>query len=189
MVLMAAAILSSCGTLHKTTHSETKVKTSSSDSSTVKVKKSDSSAINRVIKREKADTTIPIKGSDQDGSKSLEELKRGDSLVLDDEDQRVVVDYDPTTGRIEAKGKVKDRNERIQVDKEVIFENAVDVKREELDGTHVAKSDSDSSSATDKTVKARIGPDWAMWAGLFIALGFGLLAFVGFYKLKSKSPF
>ncbi len=184
MVVTLALALSSCGLFKKTTKIETAVKVKASDSSHVAIRKTDSSATNKITTREKVDTTITIPGSTQNGSKDLDDLKDGDSLVLDDEDQRTVIEYDQETGRIKGRSTVKDRSKRIQVDRETVNETAVDISRESADATHVTKQDIDATQKKDTSTKVRVGPDWAMWAGLYIAIGLILLAVLLFYRRK-----
>lgn len=109
-ILFLAVALASCGTFKK--HS-----TKEEQKSITKV---DSSALVVTQTTKKVDTSVSIKGSQQYASKPVDNILKGDSLVLDNEQQRIVVDYDPTTGNIRAQGKVKDLEQRIQLNETTV---------------------------------------------------------------------
>lgn len=185
MVAMVSLALSSCGLFKRTTKLDTTVKVKASDSTHIAVRKSDSSATSRTIVREKVDTTVSIPGSKNEGSKDLDRLKDGDSLVVDDKNQRTVVTLD-STGRVHARTSVKDRSERVLIDKETIQEQATDVKRESTDATKVSKSDAQAEQKKETDTKTRVGPDWSMWVGLYITIGLFVLGMILFFGRKIK---
>lgn len=182
MVALMSLVLSSCGLFKKTTHTDTAIKAKASDSSSVSIRKVDSSATSKTTIKEKVDTTFTIPGSSQEGSKALDDIKRGDSLVLDDEDQRTVIEYDSETQRLRARSRVKDRKERVLIDRETTNESSTDIKRQAEDATHVAKSEVDATQVKDTSVKVKAGPDWSMWVTIWIVMGAAVLSLIIFAR-------
>lgn len=185
-ILLMSLALSSCGLFKKATKIDTSVKVKTSDSTHIAIRKTDSSATSKVTTKEKIDTAVVVPGSSQEGSKDLDAIVKGDSLVLDDEDQRTVVEFDSETQRLRARSKVKDRTEHVQLERETTAETSTDVKRDNSEAVKVAKTDSEADQHKDTKVKTQIGPDWAMWAGLYIAIGLLVLVVVLFYRSKFK---
>lgn len=92
--------------------------------------KLDSSATTITTVKEKADTTVKIAGASQNGGKPVENILQGDSLVVESERQRIVVDFDPLTRNIRARGEVKEMAVPIQIDRETTVAQRDEVKRE-----------------------------------------------------------
>lgn len=181
--------LSSCGTFNRT-KSVVSTSASLSKDSSAKVSKSvDSSAATRTTLRERIDTTIKIEGSKQSGSKPADNILKGDSLVLENEDQRVVVKLDPNTGNITATSQVKDRQERVQFDRELTTESATNVKREQASETAVKQEQTQSHTEEHKAAKVKAGPGWGAIVAFYLGIGFILLMIVLFYGRKITSLF
>jgi hypothetical protein len=179
--------LSSCGTFNRT-KSVVSTSASSSKDSSAKVSTSvDSSAATRTTLRERIDTTISIEGSKQSGSKPADNILKGDSLVLENEDQRVVVKLDPNTGNITATSQVKDRQERVQFDRELTTESATNVKREQASETAVKQEQAQSHTEEHKAAKVKAGTGWGAILAFYMAIGFILLLVVVFYGRKISS--
>lgn len=184
MAAMLSLALVSCGTLNRTKQVTKTTKASSVDSSTLKASKSDSAASSRTTIREKVDTSVAIKGGQQSGSKPASNILAGDSLVLDSDIQRVVVDHDPATGNLRARATVKDRQAHILIDKETTQDHSVQVKREQAESTHVARAEAQTSEAKQVHTEAEAGPGLKMWVALWISLGLMLALILVFYRRK-----
>lgn len=126
------------------------------------VLKLDSSATTITTVKEKADTTVKIAGASQNGGKPVENILQGDSLVVESERQRIVVDFDPLTRNIRARGEVKEMAVPIQIDRETTVAQHDEVKRE----TEVAAE----KTTVQKESEGASGFTGGFFLGIFLLL-------------------
>lgn len=153
--------LSGCGTIQKHKQKDEHKQTVTIDSAAMTTKK--------VV--EKVDTTVKVSGGNSNGAKPVDNILKGDSLVIEDNTQRVVVDYDPTTGNIRAKAQVKDRNIPIQIDRTTETSEQINVQRATTEETKHQVTDS----------KKNIGANGFAWGAITSFLIVFLLMAVGLY--------
>jgi hypothetical protein len=105
-IILIAILVSSCGAFKKIKDKYSqKTKSKTDSTATVEVK---------IIRH--IDTVIVVKGSQSEAVKPLKDVvSGGDSLVLDDSKQRVVVKYDPITKQLKAQAIVKDAKHTVKV--------------------------------------------------------------------------
>lgn len=113
--LLIMAIFTSCAPMRK-------VKTTSTIDSTGKTE---------VITTRKVDTLIKIPTSTVTGSKPLDNLIKGDSLVTENNQVRVAVKIDPATGNVTATGTVKPVEVPVQINERREERNEVAVTKKE----------------------------------------------------------
>jgi hypothetical protein len=153
-IILLAMAVTSCGTLQK--HKQIETLTQQKDSTARKV----------TVIREKVDTVVKVAGSSTSGSKPVENLLAGDSLVLENDGQRVVVKVDQG-GNVNAVGTIKPREIPITIDREIKHE----------DETHVTTDT--RSKATELQVK-RTTTSWT-WLAIPLALIIFLLVILRQY--------
>ena len=113
--LLLMAIFTACTPIRK-------VKTTSNIDSTGKTE---------VITTRKVDTLIKIPTSTVTGSKPLDNLIKGDSLVTENAQVRVAVKIDPATGNVTATGTVKPQEVPVQINERREERNEVAVTKKE----------------------------------------------------------
>jgi hypothetical protein len=113
--LLIMAIFTACAPMRK-------VKTSST---------TDSAAKTEIITTRKVDTLIRIPASTVTGSKPLDNLIKGDSLVTENAQVRVAVKIDAATGNVTATGTVKPVEVPVKVDERREERNEVAVTKKE----------------------------------------------------------
>lgn len=153
--------LTGCGTFRKHHEKDEHKQTVTIDSAAMTTKK--------VV--EKVDTTVKISGGKSNGAKPVDNIVKGDSLVIEDNTQRVVVDYDPLTGNIRAKAVVYDRDVPVQMDRVTETTDQVELHRNAEQET--------KHEITEK--KNEVGADGFAWGAITSFLIVFLLMAVGLY--------
>ena len=161
VILAMAAALTGCGSLSKFKERKEHVQ----------AEKADSTVSTLTVVREKADTVVKVPAVKQNGAKPVQNIIQGDSLVIDNERQRVVVDYDLKTGNLRATAEVKEVDIPIIVDRETIHAEQVKVETE--------KTDAEKYETVEKEVKTSSG----FMNGTFMGVGLALLMMVAGWLL------
>jgi hypothetical protein len=168
-VIIMMAIFTSCTPLRKTV---TKVQTEDT-----KREKVDSAARTQTVTTRKVDTTLNLPGSTVSGSKPMDNLINGDSLVSENDQARVAVRFNPGTGNIEATATVKPREVPVQVDERIEQQADIRVKRD--------IEQEQSTSQMERVKEPDSTPLWAWSLILLLLIG---LAFCIEYVRRRVKP-
>lgn len=181
-LLLAIAMLSSCGAIQK----------AKTRKNVTKTKKTDSTAITKKVTEEKIDTTVNIKGDSSRGRlyqtfagrkiRKYGKPKPGPNpdeerrTIIDNKRQRVDVITNKKTGEEFIDAIVKDHKADVKMDRKTTEESNIHVKTEERE----------RDKSREKTKDQEGFFTWKMWVGVYMAIGLGTLALILIYGRRKK---
>lgn len=157
--------LASCGTLRLHKHKQLEEHSTQLDSTARKV----------TVIREHVDTVIRIKPATETARKTIEAVKRGDSVLVDNEHTRVVAHVDDL-GVLEVTTITKAREIPVKVDRETTSQEEVHVQRD--DRSH--KEDTEVSKEREPWLATYLSP-----MGVVLVVS-GLISIIFFLRQKQR---